>query len=465
MIPCPGEQSVKLIVVVLLSLVRSLAADCSSSEMSPAQTQARFQELDRKAQVEFRHAEFAKASADFHQAICVAPESIRSDYELYGIATDAVAAGDLDRASDVLQKADRLRPDYALPVAMLVKVNLISGDIAHLKTSLSAAARRFPRDGKLHAELAQDLLHEKQYDLALAEALRAEEGGAIGARTSVNLAVLENQVGAFGDAARLASAIEGQAALPEKVRASAAGIAGLSFESLGQLQEAIRHFELAIRLDPEQEQPYLALARIYTEQQDNHAAVEILDQARKTMGGPPNVLLALGSALVSTEKYQAASQMLAGLIQSFPDRLEAYPKLAEAYRNLGDPSRATETLLQLARRKRDDPMLHLVIARSLLDEEKIDYQRVLQELAVAAKASHEDYDVHYLRGKVFLATGRYTQAVASLRHAIELRPTEPGAYYQLGLAYGKLGQPNLAKEQFEKLEYLKGPPDPPKARD
>ena len=377
----------------------------------------------------------------------------------------SVAAGEFVRARQFLQEADRLRPDYPLPLAMLVKVSLTAGDIANLKISLWAAARRFPRDGRLHAEMAQDLLHQKQYDLALAEALRAEETGAAGARVGLNLAVLESQVGAFGDAARVAAAIEAQSGLSDKERASAAGIAGLSLENLGQVQEAIRHFELAIRFDPNQEQPYLALARIDTEQQDNHAAVETLTRARKIIGDSPNVLLALGSALVSTEQYQAASLLLAGVVQRFPDQLEAYPKLAEAYRNMGEPGRATETLRQLARRKEDDPTLHIVIARSLLDEEKVDYSLVLQELAAADRASPDDYDVYYLRGKVFLATGRYSQAVASLRHAVELRPTEPGAYYQLGLAYRKLGQPDLAKEQFERLEYLKGTPDLLNARD
>ena len=459
------SRSMKLFLPWIFATVPTFASVCPSPTLNPQEAQARFQELDRNAQVEFRHSEFSAASKDFHQAACVAPENIRSYYELYEIAAGAVAAGDFARAREVLEEADRLRPDYALPVAMLVKVYLISGDTAHLKASLLAAARRFPHDGRLHADLTQDLLHEKQYDLALAEALRAEESGAAGARGDINLAVLENQVGAFGDAARLASAIGEQAWLPEKVRASGAGLAGLSYESLGQLPEAIRHLRLAIRLDPNQEQPYLALARIYAEQQDNNAAVEILEQARKILGGSSRVLLALGAALVSTERYQAASQTLAGLIQSFPDQLEAYPKLAEAYRNLGEPSRATETLRQLARRKQDDPMLHVVIAQSLLDEERVDYPGVLQELASADKVSPGDYDVHYIRGKVFLATGQYEQAVASLRHAIELRPTETGAYYQLGLAYRKLGQPDLAKEQFEKLEYLKGPPDPPKPQE
>jgi tetratricopeptide (TPR) repeat protein len=415
--------------------------------------------------VEFRHGEFARASEDFHQAACAAPDNARPYYALYGMATGALATGDFSGARHALQEADRLRPDYPLPLAMLVKVNLISPDVGSLKRCLLDAAHRFPRDSKLHAELAQDLLHEKQYDLALAEALRAEDGAASNAKVSMNLAALENQAGAFGDAARRASLVEEQAGLPETVRASAAAIAGLSYESSGQFQEAIRSFKLAIRLDPSQEQPYLALARIYAANEDRPASVEILREAQKRLGSLPNISLAFGSALVSTEQYQAASEVLEGLIQNSPGQLEAYPKLAEAYRNMGEPTRATETLRQLALRKPDYSMLHTVIAQSLLDEEKVDYPRVLQELEQAEKVSPDDYDVHYLRGKVFMATGQYKRAIESLRHAIELRPTEPGAYYQLGLTYRRLGKPDLAKQQFEKLDFLKEPSVPPKARD
>ncbi len=455
----------RLPVLALLAFAHSFAAECPTSELSPQELQARLQELDRKAQIEFRHGEFAKASEDFQQATCAAPDNVRPYYALYGTATGAVATGDFSRARQVLQEADRLRPDYPLPVAMLVKVNLISSDSDSLKRCLLDAAHRFPRDSKLHAELAQDLLHEKQYDLALAEALRADDGAAPNAKASLNLAVLENQAGAFGDAARLALLVEEQAGLPETVRASAAGIAGLSYERLGQFQEAIRRVKLAIRLDPTKEQPYLALARIYAAKEDRTALVEILQEGQKQLGSSPNILLALGSALVSAEQYQAASQVLAGLIQTSPDQLEAYPKLAEAYRNMGEPTRATETLRQLALRKPDDSMLHVVIAQSLLNEERVDYPRVLRELEQAQKVLPDDYDVHYLRGKVFMATGKYKRAIDSLRCAIELRPTEQGAYYQLGLAYRKLGEPDLAKQQFEKLDFLKGAPAPLKARD
>src|SRR5258708_1495509 len=330
--------------LALLSLAHSLAAECPSSELSPRESRARLQELDRKAQVEFRHGEFAKASEDFQQSTCASLDSVPPYYVFYGTATGAVARGDFSSARQALQEADRIRPDYPLPLAMLVKVNLISSDIDSLKKCLLNAAQRFPRDSKLHAELAQDLLNEKQNDLALAESLRADDGTVSNAKARMNLAVLENQAGASADAARLALMVEEQIRLPETVRASAAGIAGLSYESVGQFQEAIQQFKVAIRLDPRQEQPYLTLARIYAANEDRTASVEILLEAQKQLGRSPNILLTLGSALLSAEQSQAASQVLADVIQRSPDRLEAHPKLAEAYRHMGEGTRATEDL-------------------------------------------------------------------------------------------------------------------------
>jgi tetratricopeptide (TPR) repeat protein len=445
----------RLVCLALLALANGFASNCPSPELGPQEAQARFRELDRRAQAEFRHGELAKAAEDFRHGTCVAPESLRSYYELYGIAVEAMAAGDFARAREVLTEADRLRPDYALPLAMLVKGSLISGDVVSVRESLRAAAQRFPLDGKLHAEFVKDLVHEKLLDLALAEALRFEQSGIKDAEATITLAVLENNSGAFGDSVRHALAIERQSELPDQERASGAAIAGLGYENLGQLTEAVEHLKLATQLAPAREDPYLALSRIYEKQQNPKAALEVMEQARKHIPDSPKLLFALGSNLVSAEQYPAARQVLAGLIQSFPDELNAYLKLAEAYRGMGESSQATGTLRMLALRKPEYPMLHVVIAQSMLAEASVDYGGVLEELAQAAKVSPADYDIYYLRGKVYVVMNKYQEAVTALRHATALRPAESGAYYQLGLAYRKSGQPALAKEQFDRVEYLK----------
>ena len=451
----------KMIPIGFLALVHALFAECPSTALSQQEALARFHALDKKAQVEFRRGAFAQAAEDFRQGACVAPENLRSYYELFGVAIGAAAAGNFDQARQALEEADAQRPNYPLPLAMLVKINLSAGETDRVKESLRAATLRFPLDGKLHAEFVKDLLHQELPDLALAEALRFEQSGDQDPESTITLAVVENNAGAFGDAVRHALSIEAKSELQDEVRASGAAVAGLAYENLGQLAEAAEHLKRATEFAPTREESYLALARVYEKQQNAKAAVEILQQGRKQIPNSPKLLLALGSSLVSAAQFPAAVKVLAELVQNFPGEADAYLKLAQAYREMGEARQATSTLRMLAQRKPDYPMLHIAIAQSMLAEDSPDQPAVLEELAQAEKASPADYDVYYLRGKVYLEMDKPREAIAALRHANALRPAEPGAYYQLGLAYRKSGQQALAKEQFDRVEYLKSQPSRP----
>src|SRR5262249_21907751 len=103
----------------------------------------------------------------------------------------------------------------------------------------------------------------------------------------------------------------------------------------------------------------------------------------------------------------------------------------------------------------DYPMVHLSIAQSLLAEHAVDYSAVLQELAEAERRSPTDFDVFYLRGKAYASMNNLEQAAATLQRAIDLRPADPGPYYQLGRIYQRLGRPDLAKQQFERMQFFK----------
>jgi tetratricopeptide (TPR) repeat protein len=445
----------KLLCLAFVALARATASDCPPADPNSPDTRERFHELDKKAQVEFRHGEYAQSAEDFREGACLAPDDLRLYYTLYGTAIGALAAGDLPSAIDFLNQADRLRPDYPLALAMLVKISLQSPNPDQVKEFLRLAAVRFPRAGKLHAEFVKDLMHQNRPDLALAEALRFEQSGVPDIESALTFAVIENNAGAFADAARHGEAIEQQSELSAEVRASGATVAGLAYENLKQFSQAVEHLKHAAELAPMREDPYLYLARVYGKQQNARAAVDILEQGRKQIAGSQTILLALGTNLAAVERYAQASQILLEVIRNSPDQLEAYPSLADAYSKMAQPKLATETLRKLAGRKPDYPMLHLAIAQSLLNDVPVDSAIVLEELALAEKTSPDDYDVWYLRGKVCLRMNKAPEAIASLRRAIELRPADSSAYYQLALAYRESGQAALARRQFEIVEYLK----------
>ncbi len=447
--------------LALVAFAYSLAAEWLWPQLSPQEAPQRFEELDRKAQVEFRRREFGKAAAEFRQASRIGPEGLSSYYDLLAVAASKVAARNFGQAREALERADQLRPDSALPLVMLVKVSLMAGDAEDARKRLRAAAQRFPADGRLHGELAQDLAQEKRYDLALAEALRFERSGLKDPEATLTLAALENEIGAYADAIRHAVAIEADSKLPDSVRASAAAAIARGYDGLTQTEEAISHLKLAIRLAPAQEDFYLALQRLYELQQNHAAAIEILEQGRKHISGSPNVWLALAASLELAKDDAAARQVLGELIEKFPDHLDAYPLLADAYRHAGEFALATETLRKLARHKPDYvilpdyEMVHVAIAESMLAENPVNHQGVLDELAKAEKISPADYELCYLRGKVYVLLGKYKEAITTLRRAVDLRPVEPTAYYQLGLAYYRSGQAELAKEMMDRMQYVK----------
>ncbi len=433
------------------------AADCVPSRLGEKETLAKFQELDRGAQSAFDRGQYAAAAQHYREASCLVPTSARA---FYGLGLSEAAAHNFPAARKAFERAYAILPDNVMPLAMLVRVNVALHDIEKVKEVLRMAAQRFPKDGELHSGLARFLAENQLLDLALAESLRFEQTGSIDTESTVALAALENTVGAYDDAIRNAAAIENQAGAPDRVRASAAGVAGLSYESVRRREEAVKHLKLAIRLAPAQENSYLALVFLYEKALQFKEAVEVLQEARKQIPGSPNFLLPLGNNLVWADQFQAGVDVLNELLRKSPDAAEAYIRLAEAYRKMGRPDQEVQSLQKLARVKPDYPMIHVLTAQAMMTMDPIDYPKVLAELAQGEKTSPSDPDIFYIRGKVYVATNRYPEAVTALKRAIELRPMEPSRYYQLGLTYRKLGQVELARQVLDRMEHLRQPGAP-----
>ena len=438
--------------LLLMAAQAIAAAQCTPSRLNAQDTLAKFQELDRQAQSAFDGGRFADAAQLYRQAACLVPKSARA---LFGLGGAEAAASDFPAARTAFEKASALLPENSMPLAMLVRVNVAMRDLTKLKETLRSAAARFPRDAELHSSLARFLAENQLLDLALAESLRAEQTGAIDHTAVVALAVLENTVGAYHDAIDHAKAIESQTGLDAQVKASAAGVAGLSYASLGQKDEAERYLKMAIDLAPAQETSYLALAYFYEKAQRFNDAATILKQGRERSSNSDSFSLPLGNNLVWAEQFQAGVDVLTELSVRHPNTAEAYIRLAEAYRKMGQPQLESQTLAKLARVKPDYPMIHVLTAQAMLTMDPVDYAKVLTELAAAEKIAPNDPDIFYLRGKALAAMKRFREAVTALKRATELRPMDPNAYYQLGLTYQKMGEAALAHDTLERLRYIR----------
>jgi tetratricopeptide (TPR) repeat protein len=439
------------VLLALLPTTTVFAQDCAQPNLSSQERLTRFQELDQQAQAAMQEKRFRDAVALYRNATCLAPNSPRG---FYGLGVAEAASGEFLSARESMRKADSLQPTSPLPLVIEVRIDFSLKDLSALKADLREEASRFPSNAQLHGLLAQFLAEKKLTILALAESLRAHQAGSADMESKVQLAALENGAGAYDDAIRNAKAVEGQATLSNTVRASAAGIAGLSYESIGQRDEAVAQLQEAIRFDPSRENSYLALADVFEHAQNYPQAVEVLKQGREHLPHSVALLLPFGSDLIRMGKLQEGTDVLRQLLRQKPDEDQAYLSVADASRKMGKPQQEIDALSELARRKPNYPMIHILIARAMLDADPVDYAKILDELSKAEKSAPTDPEIFYLRGKVFLATNRYQDAVIALKRSIEFRPMEPGPYYQLGRLYQKLGKSSLAREQFKRLELL-----------
>ncbi len=199
----------------------------------------------------------------------------------------------------------------------------------------------------------------------------------------------------------------------------------------------------------------MALAYLYEKAQKFNEAVDALQEGRRHVANTPGLLLALGNNLVWAEQFPAGAEVLKEVVHMNRNQTEAYVRLAEAYRKMAQPELEIQTLRNLASVKPDFPMIHVLTAQAMMRIDPIDGPSVLEDLARAEKTTPNDPDVFFLRGKVCANTNRLQESVAAFKRSIELRPMEPGPYYQLGLLYGKLGQKQLAREMLDRMEHMK----------
>ncbi|KZR69729.1 tetratricopeptide repeat protein [Prochlorococcus sp. MIT 1303] len=234
---------------------------------------------------------------------------------------------------------------------------------------------------------------------------------------------------------------------------------GLCLLEIGNNEEAIEEFKIAIRLDESFVAGWVnigsALKREGRIQEALQATQKVLDldpdnpTAHMNLGGIYKNLGNFDQALASTLKA----------LELKPDNPRAHINLGGIYKNLGNLDQALASTLKSLELKPDNPTAHINLGGIYKNLGNLD--QALASTLKALELKPDNPTAHINLGGIYKNLGNLDQALASTLKALELKPDNPIAHINLGGIYQELGE--LDQALTSTLKSLELKPDNPTA--
>jgi tetratricopeptide (TPR) repeat protein len=342
---------------------------------------------------------------------------------------------DLRASAELFKRAFALKPEVETARALTV-VSLLLKDYTSASTYYqNYAAALTPESGTaaIRAELGAAL-----FEAGLLKEAEAELSAAI----SLNPADTESVV-------RLARVYLARKDLPAAGRTLEASVArghdsapvyallAEVYEQSGHLENAIPALRLAIERDPKSEKYRFDYGVLLTNSSAPGAAVIRLEESLKLFPSSPRLWFALGFANFRLDKDQEAERALRKVIELDPKFAPAFAYLGLLRAKMGAYKEAISLYESALGVDRKLAVVHHLIADAMLkmNSEGPGIERHLRQ---SAEMDPTFTPARLSLGKLFMRSQRWTEAVLEFEQVIKLDPSVAEAYYQLGLAYGRL---------------------------
>ncbi len=227
----------------------------------------------------------------------------------------------------------------------------------------------------------------------------------------------------------------------------------------GQREEAIEHYEEALRLKPDYVEAHNNLGIMLSGSGRLREAIEHYEQARRLRPNNPVTYFNLGNAYQGLGKLKEAMESFQQALAFDPDFSEAHANLGAGLAGAGRLSEAIEHYERALQLKPDSPDVHYNLANALKEmgryKEAIEhYKRVLQLKA-------DDPEAHNNLGIALVEAGRAQEAIEHYKRALQIKPDYFEACSNLGIALAMSGRQDEAVEYFQQTLRMK--PDYPQA--
>jgi tetratricopeptide (TPR) repeat protein len=235
---------------------------------------------------------------------------------------------------------------------------------------------------------------------------------------------------------------------------------GSALAKTGKIEEAIAHYEQALRINPDLALAHYNLGIILAKTGKIEDAITQYEQAVHLKPGFAEPHYNLGAALAKRGKIEEAIAHYEQAVRLKPDFAEAQNNLGSALQQLGRLEEAKEHYEQAVRLAPDDAHArnNLGVVLFLLHnvpEAKAQYEEALRLEPDYAKA-------HLNLGLALAQLGRVPEAMEHWEQALRINPDYAEPHYYLGMALEQAGRTDEAIAHYEQAVRLK--PDFAEAR-
>jgi Flp pilus assembly protein TadD len=228
---------------------------------------------------------------------------------------------------------------------------------------------------------------------------------------------------------------------------------GAVYMAAGQPSEAERVYRKGTELNPKSVDAHIALAEFYFSQR-KLAEAEAATRTACDLG-PSSVLarLILGRTLAAEGRMADAERVYTALKGVAPNDPKAYQALALFYLGTDQKLKALAEFRALSATQPKDIQMKARLIETLVDLHRVGeaaplVRALLDQLAKERNIGPGDPRLLLAYGRVLIAEGKFTEAIATLQKVTSAEPKSAEGQYYLGVAQKAAGQPALARASF-----------------
>lgn len=369
---------------------------------------------------------------------------------LYNLALTELKERKFAQATQHMKRASAQRPKDISILKGLLAAEVGLGAKEDMTKTINSILKVAPPDSEFYTNLAQPLVDAGLYSQALHVLAQAKVRWPDSGEVTYNLG---RAYYLSGNPQQARGILE--PALAKHDSAQMHNLLGAIYEQLRLYDKAFAEYQAAVRLEPENEVYYFDLGYESLIHYNFDLATKIFETAVKRLPASAKLQLGLAVAYFAQTQYDKAVPALKAAIDLAPESPVGYFFLGKAFvllsneRSLFNGAWVDLDFRKYKELRPNDPIPYYVCAVRLLRQDPNEDNQRDEALKLLRKTVEVDpsFPEAYLDlGKIHFKNRQYQQAIDAYRKAVELNPALDEAYYDLSLAYARSGDADKAKE-------------------